>query len=337
MKALPPALRFVLVLCAAVASPFAHAEATELRIAKQYGIGYLQMMVMEHERLIEREAKAQGLGEIGINWSTFADGTVANDAILSGNLDYAAGGLGSFVTLWDRTRGILAVKGVAALSSMPMLLNTRNPAVTTIRDLTEQDRIAVAGVKVSSQATTLQLAASQAFGERNWRQLDHLTVNMAHPTSMQAMLSGRTEITAHFASPPFQYQELRAPGIRTILHSYDVWEGPQTFTLVWTSTPFREGNPRLHAAFLSALRQATDFINRDRRAAAAIYLAMTADRSTSVDDLAAMLADPQLRFTLVPENVVKFAAFKARIGSVKVPPASWKELFFSDIHELPGS
>jgi NitT/TauT family transport system substrate-binding protein len=337
MKALPPALRFVLVLCAAVASPFAHAEATELRIAKQYGIGYLQMMVMEHERLIEREAKAQGLGEIGINWSTFADGTVANDAILSGNLDYAAGGLGSFVTLWDRTRGILAVKGVAALSSMPMLLNTRNPAVTTIRDLTEQDRIAVAGVKVSSQATTLQLAASQAFGERNWRQLDHLTVNMAHPTSMQAMLSGRTEITAHFASPPFQYQELRAPGIRTILHSYDVWGGPQTFTLVWTSTPFRERNPRLHAAFLSALRQATDFITRDRRAAAAIYLAMTGDRSTSVDDLAAMLAEPQLRFTLVPENVVKFAAFKARIGSVKVPPASWKELFFSDIHELPGS
>ena len=90
-----------------------------------------------------------------ITWSTFADGTVASDAILSGNLDFAAGGLGSFVTLWDRTRGLLAVKGVAALNSMPMLLNTRNPNIKSIRDLTDQDRIAIAGVKVSSQATTL--------------------------------------------------------------------------------------------------------------------------------------------------------------------------------------
>jgi len=325
------------VLGGALAATPARAEVTELRVARQYGIGYLQMMVMEHDRLIERHARARGLGEIAVSWSTFTDGTVANDAMISGNLDYAAGGLGSFVTLWDRTRGTIGVKGIAALNSMPMLLNTRNPNVRSIRDLTDQDRVAVAGVKVSSQATTLQLASAQAFGNDNWAKLDHLTVNMAHPTSMQALLMGRSEITAHFASPPFQNQELKQPGIRTVLNSYDVWGGPQTFIAAWTTTRFRDENPKLYAAVLAALAEATDFVNRNPRGAAEIYLAMTNDKGTSVDDLAAILKDPQQRFTLTPENVVKFAAFKARIGTVRTPPDSWKDLFFPDIHHLPGS
>jgi NitT/TauT family transport system substrate-binding protein len=315
----------------------AGAEVTNLRVARQYGIGYLQIMVMEHDKLVERQAKARGLGDVTLTWSTFADGTVASDAILSGNLDFAAGGLGSFVTLWDRTRGSLAVKGVAALNSMPMFLNTRNPNIKSIGDLTDQDRIAIAGVKVSSQATTLQLAAAQTFGDANWSKFDYLTVNMAHPTGMQALLSGRSEITAHFTSPPFQYDELKQPGMHTVLNSYDVWGGPQTFVAVWTTSKFRDENPRMFAAFLAALREATDFINSNREGAAGIYLKMTGDKSKSAEELGRMLADPQLRFTLTPENVVKFAAFKVRVGTVKIKPDSWKDLFFSDIHDLPGS
>jgi NitT/TauT family transport system substrate-binding protein len=326
----------LLAILSSVSLPAA-AEVATLRIARQYGIGYLQTMVMENDRLIEKHAKALGLGDVTVSWSTFADGTVASDAILSGNLDYAAGGLGSFVTLWDRTRGSLGVKGVAALNSMPMFLNVRNANIRTIKDFTEQDRIALAGVKVSSQATTLQLAAAQAYGDENWSRLDPLTVNMAHPTSMQALLSGGGEITAHFASPPFQYDELKRPGVHTVLNSYDVWGGPQTFVAVWTTSKFREQNPKLYAAFLEALGEATDFINHDRLAAARIYLEMTGDRSTSAEDLAKILADPQLRFTLTPQNVLKFAAFKSRIGNIRTKPDSWKDLFFPDIYALPGS
>ena len=327
----------VLCVLSLVSLSSCYAEVTNLRVARQYGIGYLQIMVMEHDRLIEKQAKARGLGDVAIAWSTFADGTVASDAILSGNLDFAAGGLGSFVTLWDRTRGTLGVKGVAALNSMPMLLNTRNPDIKSIKDFTDQDRIAIAGVKVSSQATTLQLAAAQIFGDANWTKLDYLTFNMAHPTAMQALLSGKSEITAHFTSPPYQYDELKQPGMRTVLNSYDVWGGPQTFVAVWTTAKFREENPKMYAAFLAALREATDFVNHNRLAAAGIYLKMTGDKSKSAEDLAGMLADPQLRFTLTPENVVKFASFKAKVGIVKAKVDSWKDFFFPDIHDLPGS
>ena len=329
--------RLACALALFVVAGTASAESSTLRVARQYGIGYLQIVVMEHEKLLEKHAKALGLPDVKVVWNTYADGTVANDGVLSGNLDFVAGGLGSFVTLWDRTRGLLDVKGVAALNSIPMLLNTRNPNVRTIRDFTDADRIALAGVKVSSQAVTLQLAAAQAFGEANWAKLDPLTVNMAHPTAMQALLSGRGEVTAHFTSPPYQYDELAQPGVRTVLNSYDVWGGPQTFILAWTTSRFREQNPKLYAAFQAALAEATDIVNGQRAATAAMYIKVSGDRSKSAEELAKMLADPQLRFTLTPENVLKFTAFKSRNGTIKARPESWKELFFPEIHPAAGS
>src|SRR5437899_6861535 len=104
MKRLFPIQPAVALCVASLVSLSADAEVTNLRVARQYGIGYLQIMVMEHDKLVERQAKARGLGDVTLTWSTFADGTVASDAILSGNLDFAACGLGSFVPLLDRTR-----------------------------------------------------------------------------------------------------------------------------------------------------------------------------------------------------------------------------------------
>lgn len=338
MTALP--IRAILAaLCALVTLvPMAAAgEVGELRAARQYGIGYLQMMVMEHDHLIEKHAHAMGLPAITMRWTKFSDATGVSDALLSGNLDFAAGGLGSFITLWSRTRQNLGVKGMAALDSMPMLLNTNNPAIRDIRDFTADDRIAIAGVKVSSQATTLQYAAARTFGRDNWNRLDHLTTNLGHPTATQLLLQPGSGITAHFASPPFQEFELRQPGIHTVLDSYDVWGGPQTFILVWTTSNFRAQNPKLYAAIMAALEEATTFINHNRRAAAAIYLEMTGDTRMSVDDLVAILADRRVHFTLVPQNIVKFADFKAEIGVIDRKPASWQELFFPEIHALAGS
>lgn len=337
---LPSSVATLVVVLATLltfAAPPASAATNELRIARQYGIGYLQIMVMEHEKLIEKHARSAGAGPVTVTWRTFGDGTFANDAMIAGDLDITAGGLGSFLTLWDRTRDTLRVRGIAALDSMPMLLNTRDPGVTSIRDFTEADRIAVAGVKVSSQAVTLQRAAAAQWGEEHFARLDHLTVSMPHPVALQALVSARSGITAHFSSPPFQYEELAHPGIRTVLDSYAVWGGPQTFILAWTTTRFRESNPRLYAAFLGALREATERIHRDPHRAAEIYREMTGNKGWSEDELVRILADPRIQFTLTPQRVVPFARFRARIGTIHHVPGSWKDLFFPDIHGLAGS
>ena len=330
-------LRLVAAIAiAALALPLAaRAELAEIKVAKQYGISYLPLMLMEDQKLIERYAKSSGL-DVTVGWATFAGGNVMNDALLSNSLQFASGGVAPFVTLWARTRGSLDVKAVSAINSMPLYLNTRNPNVRTIKDFGDKDRIALPAVKVSIQAMTLQMAAEQAFGPGQQNKLDALTVTLSHPDAQTALLSGASEISAHFGSPPFQYQQLRNPAIHTVLNSYDVLGGPATFNVVWTTAKFRTENPKLYEAFVKALDDATAQINRDKRAAAEAYLRISKDKD-SVQEIAAMLNDPLIVFTTTPHNVMKYVDFMYRTGSIKVKPESWQDLFFPNAYNLPGS
>jgi NitT/TauT family transport system substrate-binding protein len=315
--------------------PVALAELAEIKIAKQYGIGYLPLMLMEDGKLIEKHAKVSGV-DVTVTWATFAGGNVMNDALLSNSLQVASGGVGPMITLWSRTRGNLDVRGVAALNSMPLMLVTRNPTVKTVKDFTDNDRIAMPAVKISVQALALQMAAEQAFGPGQQNRLDSLTVSMAHPDAMQALLSGQSEVNAHFGSPPFQYQELARPEMHVVLNNYDVMGGAVTFNVVWTTEKFRSENPKLYEAFVKALDEAQGAINRDKRAAAEAYLRISKDRDT-VDNIVRMMNDPQIVFTTTPQNVMKYADFMARTGAIKIKPESWKDLFFPNVHGLPGS
>jgi sulfonate transport system substrate-binding protein len=319
----------------AAASPVALAEMSEIKVAKQYGIGYLQLMLMEEGKLIEKHAKVAGV-DVAVTWATFAGTNVMIDAILSNSLQFASGGVPGMITVWSRTRDNLGVRGVGAINSMPIYLNSRNPVVKTVKDFTDKDRIALPAVKVSIQAMTLQMAAEKAFGEGQQGRLDPLTVTMAHPDAQIALLSGQSEINAHFGSPPFQYQQLRNPAIHTVVNSYDVLGGPATFNVVWTTSKFRNENPKLYDAFVKALDEATAMINTDRQKAAEAYLRISKDKD-SVQEIVAMLNDPQIVYTTTPQNIMKYVDFMFKTGSIKVKPDSWKDLFFPNAQTLPGS
>jgi NitT/TauT family transport system substrate-binding protein len=314
----------------------AHAEVDEVRLSSQFGIGYMQLTVMEQEKLVEKHLEKAGLGSTKVTWARLGAGAAANDALLSGSLHFAAGGTGPAFILWDRTRGKLDVKGVAALSSMPNLLVTRNPDVKTIKDFTEKDRIAMAGAGSSVQTTYLQMAAAKAFGVDNYKKLNPLMVRLPHPEGLTALLSGKSEISAQFTSPPFQYYALEDPKVHTVLNSYDVMGGPNTFLMVWAQKKFRDENPKSYKAVLDALREATDFVNADKRRAAEMYVKQGGNKE-SVDAIFKMMSDPQIEYTLAPQRVLPFAQFMNEVGTLKSKPESWKDLFFEDIHDLPGS
>lgn len=314
----------------------AQAEVDEVRLSSQFGIGYMQLTVMEQQKLVEKHLEKAGLGSTKVTWARLGAGAAANDALLSGSLHFAAGGTGPAFILWDRTRGKLDVKGVAALSSMPNLLVTRNPDVKTIEDLTEKDRIAMAGAGSSVQTTYLQMAAAKAFGVENYRKLNPLMVRLPHPEGLTALLSGKSEITAQFTSPPFQYYALEDPKVRTVLNSYEVMGGPNTFLMVWAQKKFRDENPKSYKAVLDALKEATDFVNADKRRAAEMYVKQGGNKE-SVDAIFKMMSDPQIEYTLAPQRVLPFAQFMHEVGTLKNKPESWKDLFFDDIHDLPGS
>jgi NitT/TauT family transport system substrate-binding protein len=313
------------------------AEAPEIRFARQFSMGYLQFNVMEHHRLLEKHAKAAGIPEVKVVWATFNSPAAMNDALLSGSVDIVSGGVPGLLTIWARTRGTAAaVKGIAAFSSQPVLLNTRNPNVRTIADFTGQDKIALPAVKVSLQAMMLQMAAAKQWGQANFAKLDPNTVGMSPPDATVAMLSGSGDITSNFSVPPFQYQQLDKAGIHTVLNSYDVFGGPHTFTVAWTSSQFRDKNPALYKALIAAFREATEMLNKDVKEAAQLWIDNVKSK-LPVEKVADIASGKQVKWTMVPEYTVKYAEFMHSVGTIKTKPASWKDLFFPEIHELPGS
>ncbi|MFL4988660.1 MAG: ABC transporter substrate-binding protein [Microvirga sp.] len=322
-------------LAASLWAPGAEAQVKTVRLAKQFGISYLPLTIMEDKKLLEEQAKKLGI-EVKTEWLQLSAGSPMNEALISGNLDFASGGVGPLLTIWSRTRANLKVKGVAAINSMPIWLTTINPDVKTIKDFTEKDRIALPAVKVSIQAVTLQMAAEQAFGPGQHGRLDTLTVSMSHPDGMAAMMSGRSEVTGHFTSAPFQYQELADPRVRKVVDSYDVLGGPHTFNVVWASTRFRDENPKIVEAFVAALDEAMKFINANRKEAAEIWVRAENSRMPAAE-AERIIRLPENEWTMTPKKVMAYADFMSRNGLIPARPESWKDLFFPEVHGLPGS
>src|SRR5499426_2142010 len=252
-----PGFAALIMLAVLAAPPSARGEASELRVSKGFGIHYLPLYVMEGQKLVEKHAASAGLGDVKVSYRVIDGGNVINDAMLSGALDIAAGGVPGFLTLWGKTRALPdnEVRGLAAVGSGSVWLVTRNPKVKTLRDFTENDRIAVPGIKTSFVAVVLQMAAAKEFGSENYAKLDHLTVGIPHPEALAAMLAGRTEITAHFCSPPFSYIEQDTPGIRRVINSADVL-GALTIIMSYSTRKFADANPKLARAFVAAVDEA---------------------------------------------------------------------------------
>jgi NitT/TauT family transport system substrate-binding protein len=320
-------LGFALLLAASSA---AWAEAKELRVAKQYGLGYLQQMLMEDQKLVEKHAQAAGLGEVKVSWSTFRSSDVMNDALLSGNIEFASVGAPGLGVIWSRTRGTpQEVKAAFAYNYFPTALNTRDPNIKTLADHTQKHKIAVPAVKVSNQAIFLQMAAAKLYGMANYTKFDALTVSMTHPDGMAAMLSGHGEITSHFTAVPFVQKELEKPGIRKLATATEILGAPNCHNFMIATKKFYTENPKLYGAFLSAMREATDIINKDKRAATELYIRVTKDKS-SVDDILKIMNDTgnAYAFDIRPEGDMKTLQFMHQIGSLKVRPESWDDLLF---------
>lgn len=325
----------VLVITATLGA--AQAQVPEIRFARQFSMGYLQFNIMEREQLLEKHAKALGLPEVKVTWATFNSPAAMNDALLSGSVDIVSGGVPGLLTIWARTRDTPnPVKGIATFSSQPILLNTSKPEIKSIEDFTDKDKIALPAVKVSVQAIILQMAAAKRWGQANFGKLDPITVTMSPPDATVALLSGSGDVTSVFSVPPFQAQQLEKPGIRTVLNSYDVFGGPHTFTLAWTSTQFREKNPILYKALIAAFQEATEKLNKDVKPAAQYWID-SGKSKMPIETVAGIAGGPLVKWTMVPEHSMKYAEFMHSVGGIKSKPAAWKDMFFPEIHHLPGS
>jgi NitT/TauT family transport system substrate-binding protein len=318
----------LLASCGAVLS-----QSNQVRFARQLGLGYLQFYVMQEKQMVEKQAERVGL-KLTATYSGMGTPTAIADALLSGNVDVIGIGLPVFLTLWDKTRGNMDVRGIVAMNRQPAYLTTRNPNIKSVRDFTDNDRIALPAPKVSVQAIMLQMIAEKTLGK--FDALDKLTVGMSHPDGTTAMLSGKLEIASHFTSAPFQYQQLENPAIRKVLSSYDATEGPNTFAVVATIARWRETNPQIYKIVYAAILEANEFIAKNPRETAEIFLKLENSR-LPVPFIEKMIKDPEFSYAPEPENVMKIYSFMNKVGALKNMPATWQDLFFPEVHALKGN
>jgi NitT/TauT family transport system substrate-binding protein len=320
--------RAALALLLAAAGNAAQAEGS-IRIAEQYGVTYLLLNIAQDQKLIEKHGQKAGV-DIKVEWTQLSGGAAINDALLSGSIDIAGAGVGPLLTIWDRTAGRQNVRGVASLGSFPYYLVTNNPKVKSLADFTEKDRIGLPAVGVSVQARILQMAVAQKWGEKDFARLDKITQTLPHPDATAAIIAGGTEISGHFATPPYQEQELaQNPNARVVLNSYQVQGGPSSSTVLYATEKYRKENPKTYRAFLGALLEAADYASRNPEGAADIYLRVN---KSKVDRalLLKVLRSPEVEFRVAPQNTLGLAQFMHKVGAIKTRPASWRDYFFDD-------
>ena len=175
-------------------------EVGSLVVAPQFGIAYLPLHVIKAEKLLEKHLTKNGLPNSKVDWVQTTGGAAANEALLSGNVHIVSGGCRAAPHHLGPNQG-QGREGHRLLRRDGALSQHHQSDVKTLKDFTDKDRIALPAVKVSIQAVTLQMACEKAFGAGQHTTLDHLTVSMSHPDATAALLSGKSEITAHFDQP----------------------------------------------------------------------------------------------------------------------------------------
>jgi NitT/TauT family transport system substrate-binding protein len=317
--------------------PTAQAETSNVRLSHGYGILYMPLIVMRDQQLLEKHAKKLGLGDIKTTWLSLDGGNVINDAMLSGNLDIAGTGAPGFITLWSKAQGIprSEVISLGAMSTSALSLLTNNPAVKTLKDFTPKDKIAIPGIKTSLAAVVLQMAVAKTFGMENYAKLDPLTVSLSHPDATSALLSGKTEITAHFSSPPFSYQEVKDPKIKSVLNSPELL-GNITLDVVFAPKFFVEANPKMTQAFMAAQEEANAYIAANKKGAAEAYVRVS-KLKVSVPEMEAMLNDADTQFSSTPKGMMDYVLFMDKAKTIRSKPTKWSDMFVPALADRKGS
>lgn len=310
---------------ALVAAPPARAgEARQLRIVKQPGLAYLPLIVMRERQMIEKRAP-----DVRVEWRQLTSGPVIRDAMIAGQIDIGSGGFPPFALAIDKG---LHWKAVGALNEMPLFLNCARASIRSLKDLGPNDRIALPAIG-SVQHIILQMQAEKELGDPH--KLDRQVVAMAHEDATAALLS-RREITCHLSGPPYQYEQLRSRGIVKVFESYQSMGGPHNFNLVWTSEEWAKANPMLLASFVAAMQEAMELIAREPSEVAGIY-ARSEKSSSSAAQIADIIREPGIRYTMTPKGLSRFASFMAKTGAIKSARPSWRDYALPHLHELPGN
>lgn len=336
-KKLVVAMGIAGALCAA---GFANAGEV-IKIGIQNGIGYIPFHYLstpDGQELVAKRAKEEGV-DAKIEIVNLGTPGIITDALLSDQVQSGVVGIPSVANLYVKTKGSKDIKMVSGVVSLPMFMNTNDPAIKDACDLLKTNgKVALPTARSSVQSVTLAMYAAKtpacgssatAFATKE--------VSMQHPDAMSSLLSGKGEVTAHFTSPPFQYAELEEGKgkVRTVLNSYDVLGGKTSFIALVANGKWAAANPKLYNVLYKSTEDAVRFVNENRSKAVSVYMSVEKPKEDAKDVLA-QITSKDVEFSTTPRHVQTYSDFMFGMGMLKIKP-TWKDMSFPNLHDKAGS
>jgi NitT/TauT family transport system substrate-binding protein len=321
------------LLTAVIAMPALAQQEVNLGIG--FGISFLPLYLMDELKIIEKNAKAVGL-DVKTSYARFSGTGPMQDAILSGSIDMGPLGIAGLLLAWEKAKGTpqqaFAISGVTTL---PLALLTNQPNVKKLADFKPTDRISMPSL-VSPQMFLLQMQAEKEFGKGQQDKMKSQIVALPHPESVNALISGSTEVTAYFAPPPFIQLALKSPKVSKVLVSSDI-AGKQSFIIMEATKKWIDANPKLPDVIAKSIDEAAAIIKSDPKKAAEIYLQREPQKQLDLDGMIAILKEYKDDYGSAVYGVQATADFMGRLGQLKNPPKSWKDVVTPSIVKSPST
>jgi NitT/TauT family transport system substrate-binding protein len=281
-----------------------------LVIADQFGLAYAPVEILKATGILAEELAKQGLEGTAVEFRKFGNTAAIREAMVSGDLDIGFVAIPPFLIGRDNGMDWRIISGV---SESPMALVTKDPKLTSVKQLTSEHRILLPQPG-SVQHILLSMTAEQSLN--NVTAFDDQLIAMSHPDAMTAMLSvSGPETQLHFTSPPYLEQELAQENFRVLVDAETIMGGP--FTFIIGICPQRVyDSPHLYSSFEAALARAIAFMNTHPEEALAI---LSAAYDYSEADLELYLSNEQLRFDSEVRGLDIFYEFMLRTGQIKKP------------------
>lgn len=267
---------------------------------------------------------AEDLPDYDVSWTQVDAGAAVRDAMVNGEADVGAGGIGPFLVGYDSG---VDWRILSALNDIEMWLMVKDEKFRSLEDFGPEDKIAVVAPD-SIQAVILRKAAEEELGDP--RALDANLVSLPSPDSYQALLSG--QIAGHFTAPPYQFQE-RDEDARPIVRSFDLF-GRHNLISIWALRPFHDENPRAMEALYSNFRRTTELINDDPGRVAEILAEVS---QIDPADEKRFLTEENVFFGTAPHGFISFGEFMQSAGLIEEVPGSWKDLVYPNLVTADGS
>jgi len=315
----------------------APAEVNEVGIASTIGLAQFPGRLANDLNLIQKRADALGISNLKVTFQEVTSGVIVSDLFLSGHANIGIGGNAPMFNLWSKTSG--RVKGMMALSEGDMFLITCDPRIKSVRDYTDNDRIAMTDLKTTTYAMMLQMKAAQEFGWDQRTRFEKISVGMSDPDGMGAILSCRTDVKSQMTILPQSTTELASGKAHVVFSSEKLLGHPYTFDAAFTTVEFKRDNPKVYEAVALGLGDAIQFIKDNPEKAAGMFMKaepFIGNRDTLIKLIRGETPD-HFSYTNVPNSTEAFMDFMYKGGMIKNQSKSWKDVWFENVWDLPGS